>query len=216
MNSVFDPADLRLMGITDDLRDGVDGLAARAAAAVRGGVTMLQVRLKDADSRTAVEVTRAILVSVAAAANGRRVPVLVNDRVDIALAAGADGVHLGADDLPVSAARSITPAGFIIGASVGAPAEVANAAQADYVGIGPVYATATKSDAGTAIGLDGLVALSRLVTQPVVAIGGITAVTAGEVCGAGAQGVAVVRAIFGASDVERAARAIRSAIDRGA
>lgn len=203
------------MGITDDLRDGVDGLAARAAAAVRGGVTMLQVRLKDADSRTAVEVTRAILVSARAAAAGRHVPVIVNDRVDVALVAGADGVHLGADDLPVTAARAIAPAGFIIGTSVGAPDEAANAADADYVGIGPVYATATKADAGAAIGIDGLVALSRLVTQPVVGIGGISAENAGAIVRAGAQGVAVVRAIFGARDVEGAARAVRLALNTG-
>ncbi len=173
---------------------------------------MLQVRLKDADSRTAVEVTRAI-VAVAARLDGPRVPVIVNDRLDVALAAGAHGVHLGADDLPVKAARAIVPAGFIIGASVGAPSEVANAVEADYVGIGPVYATATKADAGAAIGVEGLVALARQVAHPVVGIGGVTAANARAIVQAGAQGVAVVRAIFGAADVERAARAIRAALD---
>ncbi|MHB1224892.1 MAG: thiamine phosphate synthase [Gemmatimonadaceae bacterium] len=197
---------LRLLVITDDLRDGRDGLVARAAAAVRGGATMVQVRLKHATGRELVEVTRAIVDAVT-------VPVLVNDRADIALAAGAAGVHLGVDDLPVAAVRAMTPAGFIIGASFGAESERASAEGADYVGIGPVFATLSKSDAGEAIGPSGLARLVALASAPAVAIGGLTAANAGEAIDAGAAGVAVIRAVLGASDPERSARELRAAVE---
>lgn len=207
----FDPATLQLLAITDDLRDGIAGLAARAAAAARGGATMVQVRLKDAGARTMTEATRAIIAAVRAVP--ATVPIVVNDRVDVALAAGADGVHLGFDDLPVGAARRLAPPGFIIGASVGEPAEVPSAREADYVGIGPVYPTATKADAGSAIGPAGFAHLAAMVAVPAVGVGGITAATAAPVLAAGARGVAVVRAIFGAADVEAAARAMRTMLE---
>lgn len=197
---------LKLLVITDDLRDGLDGLVARAAAAVRGGATMIQVRLKHATGRELVEVTRAMVGAVT-------VPVLVNDRADIALAAGAAGVHLGVDDLPVAAVRAMAPAGFLIGASFGSEGERANAEGADYVGIGPVFGTLSKSDAGEAIGPAGLARLIALSPVPAVAIGGMTAANAGEALRAGAAGVAVIRAVLGAADPERAARELRAAVD---
>jgi len=107
---MFDPESLTLIAITDHLRDGRDGLVARAAAAVRGGATMIQVRLKDVDARMQVEVARALRAALPGT-----VPLIINDRVDVALAAGATGVHVGADDLPVAAVRRITPAGFARG-----------------------------------------------------------------------------------------------------
>lgn len=195
-----------MVAITDDLRDGRDGLVARAVAAARGGATMMQLRLKDADARTMVEVARALV-------NALAVPVLVNDRVDVALAAGAAGAHVGADDLPVAAARRIAPAEFIIGTSVGCDAEVAPARAADYVGIGPVYATTSKLDAGRAIGVDEFARLARACEVPAVAIGGVTPATAGSLRTAGASGVAVIRAVFGDPDPEAAARALRAAVD---
>ena len=204
---MFDPAYLTLLAITDDLRDGRDGLVARASAAVRGGATMVQVRLKHADARTQVEVARALATALP-------VPVLVNDRADVALAAGAAGVHLGTEDLPVAAVRRITPAEFIIGASVGCDAEVALARGADYVGIGPVYATSSKSDAGAAIGVEEFARLARLCALPAVAVGGLAADNAAAVIAAGAAGVAAIRAILGADNPEAAAREIRSAIGR--
>lgn len=207
----FDPAVLTLLAITDDLRDGVTGLAARAAAAARGGATMIQVRLKDAGARTMTEAARAVIAAVAAATP--RVPVLVNDRVDVALASGAAGVHLGFDDLPVAAARRLAPPGFIVGSSVGEVAEIPGAREADYVGIGPVYRTATKADAGSAIGPAGFSELAARVPLPAVGVGGITAENAAPVLAAGARGVAVVRAVFGAADVEAAARALRARIE---
>src|SRR5687768_17124196 len=120
MSSAFDPRSLRLLAITDDLRDGRDGLVARAAAAARGGATMIQLRLKDADARTMLEVARALVDAVRAHA----VPVIINDRADVALAAGAAGVHVGTADVPAAALRPVVPPGFIIGASVGSPEEV--------------------------------------------------------------------------------------------
>jgi len=198
---VFDPKTLRLLAITDDLRDGVGGLVDRAAAAVRGGATMVQLRLKSTDPRTLVEVARALVAALP-------VPVIVNDRADVALAAGADGVHLGAEDVPPSALRPALPEGFIVGASVGSDAELLNAVGADYVGIGPVFATASKSDAGDAIGVGEFARLARLAGRPAVAIGGITPENVASLRGAGASGVAVIRAIFAAPDPSEAARVL--------
>ncbi|HVE79765.1 MAG TPA: thiamine phosphate synthase [Gemmatimonadaceae bacterium] len=207
MTSGLDPGLLRLLAITDDLRDGREGLVGRARAAVRGGATMVQLRLKGEDARTLVEVARALIATLA-------VPVVVNDRADVALAAGAAGVHLGVDDLPPAAVRRVVPPEFIIGASVGDEAEVANAAGADYAGIGPVWVTASKADAGGAIGVEGFARLAGRLTIPSVAIGGVTAENAAAVAAAGAAGVAVIRALFAARDPEQAARALRVAIGR--
>ena len=204
---MLDPTALRLLAITDDLRDGVEGLVGRAAAAARGGATMVQLRLKAADARTLVRVGRAL----EAALRPLGVPVLVNDRVDVALACGAAGAHLGADDLPVRAARRIVPAGFILGASLGSDAELENARAADYVGIGPLYATGSKPDAGDAIGVEEFVRLKRAAGLPAVAIGGITPDNAAPLLAAGADGIAVIRAVFSARDPRRAAAALRSA-----
>jgi thiamine-phosphate pyrophosphorylase len=142
------------------------------------------------------------------------VPVIVNDRADIALAAGAAGVHLGEADLPVSAIRKFAPAGFIIGASLGSDAELANAKAADYVGIGPIFGTDSKGDAGSAIGAEGFQRLAKLGGLPAVAVGGITAVTAVQIMEAGAVGVAVINAIFRSGDPEKSARALAAAIGK--
>ena len=203
----MDPGALLLIAITDGMRGGADALLARAEAAVRGGATMLQLRLKDVDARTQVEVARRLVAL-------RSVPVVINDRADIALAAAAAGVHVGADDLPVDAVRRIAPAGFIVGASVGSDEEVAGTRGADYVGIGPVYGTASKGDAGAALGVAEAARLARRCGVPAVGVGGISAVTAPEVTGAGLTGVAVIQAIFGAADPEEAARSLRAAIGR--
>ena len=198
---MFDPKTLQVLAITDDLRDGSAGLVARAASAVRGGATMVQLRLKDVDGRTLVEVTRAMVAALP-------VPVVVNDRADVALAAGAAGVHLGAEDVPPRALRGVVGDGFIIGASVGSDAELSNADGADYVGIGPVYETASKNDAGGAIGVAEFARLASLAARPAVAIGGITPANARALIEAGASGVAVIRAIFADADPSAAARAL--------
>lgn len=202
---MLDPKILRLVAITDDAEDQRSRLVDRVAAAVRGGATSVQVRLKRATPREVVEITRAIVGKVP-------VPVIVNDRADIALAAGAAGVHVGEADLPVSAIRRFAPANFIIGASLGGNAELANAREADYVGIGPLFTTDSKDDAGKAIGVDGFRKLAELSGRPAIAVGGLTAARAAQVMAAGAAGVAVVNAIFRADDPESAARSIATAI----
>lgn len=205
---MFDPDSLKLIAITDELRDDRDALVARTVAAVRGGATMVQLRLKDENPRTIVEVARALLSALPST-----VPLVINDRLDVAMAAGAAGVHLGADDLPVAAARRIAPAGFVIGASVGCDAEVPGSRGADYVGIGPLFATSSKADAGAAIGAAELARLADLCAIPAVAIGGIDASNARQAIEAGAHGVASISAIFGARDPEAAARELRRAMD---
>jgi thiamine-phosphate pyrophosphorylase len=203
----LDPSTLAVVGITDSLRDGIDGLVARAAAAVEGGTTMLQLRLKDEPPRVLVEVARALLARVP------QVPLLVNDRADVALAAGAAGVHVGADDVAPAALRRFVPPGFIIGASVGSDDEAARAAGADYVGIGPVYPTGSKADAGSAIGVARFAELAERCGVPAVAIGGVTPARAPALYAAGARGVAVISALFSARDPAQAARALRAARD---
>ena len=204
---MIDPRVLRLIAITDGMADGEAGLLRRAAAAARGGATMLQLRLKDADARSLVEVARSLVATLS-------IPVIVNDRMDVALAAGAAGVHLGADDLPAPAARAIAPEGFMIGVSVGNDDEVAGASGADYVGIGPVFGTMSKSDAGAAIGLATFSRLSARTGLPSVGIGGVTPENAADVIQAGAAGVAVISALLGTRDPELAARALRSSIGK--
>ena len=203
----FDPRTVRLIAITDSLRDGPRGLALRAAAAVAGGATMLQLRLKEESARSLVEIARTIQTMAP------EVPLIINDRADVALAAGAAGVHVGVDDLSPALLRRVAPPGFIIGASVGSDDEVARAAGADYVGIGPVFATGSKADAGAAIGPARFGELARRCGLPAVAIGGITSERVPDVLSAGAAGVAVISALFGASDPTIAARAIRDALD---
>ena len=202
---MLDPRILRLVAITDDAEDQRSTLVDHVAAAVRGGATSVQVRLKKATPREVVEIAKAIVSRVP-------VPVIVNDRADIALAAGAAGVHVGEADLPVSAIRRFAPPNFIIGASLGGDAELANAKDADYVGIGPLFSTGSKGDAGKAIGIEGFRKLAELSGRPALAVGGLTAARAAQVMAAGAAGVAVINAIFKSDDPERAARSIAAAI----
>jgi thiamine-phosphate pyrophosphorylase len=196
---------LRLMLVTDDrLVQGRD-LVALALAAERGGVTSVQLRLKQAEARELAQLVRGLVQALT-------VPVLVNDRPDVALATGAMGVHLGPDDIPVELVRRIAPPGFIIGASVGSEAEARRASAADYWGIGPWRNTATKQDAGTGLGAEGF---RRLVTlahgKPCIAIGGVRPRDVPIVMAASGTGVAVVSGILGADDVEGAARAYLTA-----
>lgn len=197
----------RLIAITDNLRDGRNGLVARAAAAVRGGATMVQLRLKYTDARMLADIGRALVTALP-------VPVIVNDRLDVALSCGAAGVHVGADDLPVGLVRRLAPPGFLIGTSVGSAEEAARAAGADYAGVGPVFGSSSKLDAGDAIGVVGLRQLTALAGLPAVAIGGITADTIASVMTAGVAGIAVIGAIFGGADPEAAARSLRAAVDQ--
>ena len=204
---MIDPAMLRLIAITDNLRDGQSGLVERARAAAQGGATCIQLRIKDVSARDLAGLASELVRTVG-------VPVIVNDRADIAIAAGAAGVHLGVDDIPVSAVRSFAPAGFIIGTSVGDDDEIKTAAGADYVGIGPVFATGSKKDAGTPLGIGEFTRLAVATGLPAVGIGGIGPVNARQVIDAGGVGVAAIAAIFGATDPLLAAREMVTAIGK--
>jgi thiamine-phosphate pyrophosphorylase len=192
---------LRLMLVTDDLLVPAGGLVEACRAAVRGGVTSVQLRLKRAGPRELVILARELVAAVP-------VPVLVNDRLDVALAAGAAGVHLGPDDLPVGLARRVAPPGFLIGASVGGTSELESGKGADYWGVGPWHATATKPGAGAPLGAGGFRAIvAQAGGIPCIAIGGVGPGDVAAVLGAGGVGVAVVSGILGGPDGEAAARA---------
>lgn len=206
---MLSPESLTLVAITDGARGGTDEIVQRALACVRGGATMVQLRLKDANARTQVEVARALLAALPAS-----VPLIMNDRADLAIAAGAAGVHVGPEDLPAAAVRRLVGPERIVGVSVGNDEEALQAMAADYVGIGPVYVTASKGDAGAAIGAEELRRLAELCARPAVAIGGLDAGNAASAMVAGIAGIAVIRALFSAPDPEAAARLLRSAIGR--
>jgi thiamine-phosphate diphosphorylase len=197
---------LRLMVITDSVllegRNPVD-VCRRAVA---GGATMIQVRWKDGPPAEVLQLARALVAVLS-------VPVLVNDRVDLALAAGAAGAHLGWDDPPLAALRPHVPIDFLLGISVGTPEEAARAGAADYWSVGPCFNTPSKIDAGPALGPDGFAALARLAPEgiPVIGIGGISAANAPLVIAAGAAGVAVIGAVLAVPDPEAAARELRAA-----
>jgi len=180
---------------------------------VAGGVTAVQLRDPAATARQLCRAAAELLEVLA----GTGVPLLINDRVDVAMAVGAQGVHLGQSDLPPAAARQLAGDGFIIGWSVTEPGQLRALeglapGTVDYLGVGPVYATATKPDAATPIGVTGIGEVCRHSPLPVVGIGGIDATNAGAVIHAGAVGVSVISAICGAADAEAAARALGAAV----
>jgi thiamine-phosphate pyrophosphorylase len=192
------------MLVTDDAFLRGRDLVALARAAELGGVTSVQLRLKAAPAAELAALGRALLGAVS-------IPVIINDRVDVALAIGAHGVHLGPEDVPVAMARRLAPPGFIVGASVGLEGELGNGEQADYWGVGPWSVTGTKQDAGVALGVEGFSRIhARAGGRPCVAIGGIQPGDVPGAVAAGAAGVAVVSGILGADDVAAAARRYRA------
>jgi thiamine-phosphate pyrophosphorylase len=202
--------DLRVLAILDPgMLAGRDPIRA-ARAAVAGGATAVQLRMKGAGAGSMLALASVLRQELTP-------PFYLNDRADVAWAAGADGVHLGAEDLPADAVRAVRPRPFRIGVSVGTPveAQAARRADPDYWSIGSVYATPSKPDAGAPIGILGFRALAALAPagMPVIGIGGITAGNAGELIGAGARGVAVISAIFAQQDIQRAAQELREAVD---
>ena len=192
-----------LYAIVDPLDTGRDP-AALAAALLRGGARLVQLRWPGASARELLGAALAIRPLARAAG----ALFLVNDRPDVARAAEAEGVHLGQYDLPVAAARRVLGAGRLIGVSTHDPgqARAAEAAGADYLGVGPVYATATKPDALAPRGLALVSAVRAAVRCPLVAIGGITPETAAAVRAAGADAVAMIGALVRAPDPEAAVR----------
>lgn len=192
-------ARLRLVVITDPTLAAPRTVVEVVRAAVEAGAPAVQLRNKGQSARELLTVGRE-LRSITRAAGAL---LFVNDRLDIALALEADGVHVGPDDLTVAAVRAVAPPGFLIGRSADQLSVARQAVEdgADYIGCGAVYATTTKGDAGEVIGLDGLDAVARAVNVPVVAIGGITVARAAEVGRTRAAGIAVVGAVMAAGDV---------------
>jgi thiamine-phosphate pyrophosphorylase len=196
--------------LTDRHAAGERSLVDVVKAAVRGGATAVQLRDKTTSTRGRIELGRALLALTRPAG----IPLIVNDRADVALAIDADGVHVGQDDMPALLARAILGPERILGVSAGTVDEARRAERegADYLGVGDVYGTPTKSDAGTPIGLSGLAEIARAVSIPVVAIGGISLDNAAATVRAGASGVAVISAVIGAPDPEKAARHLLQAV----
>ncbi len=203
--------DLSLYLVTDPAMTARRGLVETVAAAVDGGVTLVQLRHKDGPFRLMVETGRALMARLAP----HGIPLIVNDRLDVVHAIGAAGVHVGQDDLPPAAVRAILGPRAIIGLSVTREEELGtfDPATVDYVGLGPIFPTGTKADAAVALGPAVFASIRRQLRCPVVAIGGITGANAAQAIAAGADGIAVVSAICGAADPRAAAHALRAAID---
>jgi thiamine-phosphate pyrophosphorylase len=212
----MNPVDLRLYGILGpENTDGRD-LASCVTAAVAGGATLIQLRDKFSDSRALVESARSLMRALA----GSGVPLLINDRVDVALAAGADGVHLGQKDMRAVDARRLLGPGKIIGITLNHEdqARALSDEDVDYACIGGVFATTSKDNPNPPVGLAGLARIADLARAarpglPVGAIAGIDRTNLRGVIGAGADGIAVISALFAPEDIPGAARDLRLGID---
>lgn len=201
----LDNTAMRLYAVTDRAWVGRQTLYEQVEDALRGGVTCVQLREKQLDKEAFLAEAR----QIAALCKAHGVPFIINDDLDIALACGADGVHVGQDDMPAAEVRRRAGRDLIVGVSAHNVAEARKAAAdgADYLGAGAVFTTSTKQDV-TALSHAGLKAICDAVDIPVVAIGGINAQNLMELQGTGVDGVAVVSALFGAQDIEAAARSL--------
>jgi thiamine-phosphate pyrophosphorylase len=209
--------DLRLYAVLDPERCRGRDPVELAMAAARGGATLLQLRDKRGTTRASLALARALVEAL----RGTGVPLLVNDRVDLALAAAAAGVHVGATDMPAADARRLLGPEAIVGVTVhhAHEADLVDPAVASYAAFGPVFATMSKDPGDPPLGPEGLARLlghlrTRLPGFPTCAIAGIDHANAGAVIAAGADGVAVISDIFMADDAEAAARRLRTAVDR--
>jgi len=216
MPNLKNPVDVRLNAIVDPERTGGYDIAELARLCAAGGATLVQLRDKRSETRAMVEEARAIRQALAPFA----VPFVVNDRIDVALAAKADGVHLGQDDMTVEDARALLGPSAIIGLSIKSvtEAEAAPVELIDYVGSGGVYATLSKQQKTAPIGPQGLARIvgalrRRAPALAVAGIAGIDASNAAEVIAAGADGVAVISALSLARDPAAAARTLRDIVD---
>ncbi len=200
----FDVASLRLCLVTDRGLAAGRSVVENALAAAHGGATLVQLREKEATTRAFVDEARALKAALAPLG----VPLAINDRLDVALAIDADGLHVGQDDMPVAEARRLMGPGKFIGLSITAVEQVLrpDAQAADYLGVGPIYAQRTKEDAAAPLGIEGLRRARSLTRKPIVAIGGLTPDNSAFALAAGANGLAVVSAIVAAADPEAAAR----------
>lgn len=202
--------DLSLYLVLDPGLCRAHSMVETARLAVAGGATMVQLRDKNAATPGLIETGRALMDGLA----GTGVPLIVNDDVEAAIAIGADGIHVGQDDMDADAVRRMVGPSMILGLSAETEnaVRVADPAVVDYLGIGPVFATATKADHKPPIGFDGLARLVGVSRLPTVAISGLKADHAAAALSAGADGLAVVSAICGQADPEHAARILSSAI----
>lgn len=210
--------DYRLNAIVDGSLRAVGDLADLARRAAEYGATIIQYRDKHASTREMVAQASRFV----AALEGTGVPMVVNDRIDVALASGAQGVHLGRDDMDAMTARRLLGPNAIIGVTVknDADAEAAISAPIDYACIGGVFETLSKNNPDAPVGIEGFATLRRMLADgrpevPVGAIAGIDAVRASEVVRAGASGVAVISAIFRAPDIAAATRELRESVELG-
>lgn len=205
---------LRLYLVADAGLLPADRLVGATAAAIAGGVTMVQLRAKSLTTRAQVDLARALRERCAAA----RVPFIVNDRADVAAASDADGVHVGhvgEEDLLPEEVRRVLGPDVVVGVSVGSAEEAARVRGASYLSAGPMYETSTKRDAGPAAGA-GLARAVRAATRlPLVVIGGIRCEHAAELVAAGVDGICVASAILLAPDPRAAADSFRRALDQG-
>ena len=180
-------------------------------AAVKGGTTCVQLREKECSTREFIEQAASIKDFL----RSRSVPLIINDRVDVALAIDADGVHLGQTDMPLATAKKILADAMIIGISAESLEDAIEAEKggADYLGVSPIYVTPTKTDTAPPLGLEGLRAIRQAVNLPLVGIGGLNQANSASVIQNGADGVAVVSAIVAAANPTAAAGDIRRVID---
>ncbi len=203
----FDKDSLLLYIVTDRTWLAGRTLASRVEAALQGGATCVQMREKELDAEAFLREARAMREVTAR----HGVPFIVNDDVEIALACGADGVHVGQSDLKACEARKRIGPGKILGVSVHTVEQAVQAAEngADYLGVGAVFSTSTKQDADR-VSADMLQNICRAVSVPVVAIGGISAQNIAQLSGSGIAGVAVISAIFASPDAGEAAREMKA------
>ncbi len=204
--------DLSCYFVTDPQLCPSGALVETALAAVRGGATVVQLRDKTAPDAALIEQGLALKRAL----GGSAALLIINDRVEVAAAVGADGVHVGQDDTAAAAARALLGPDAVVGLSIQTlgHASLIDPAQVDYVGVGPVFSTATKPDHAQPMGFEGLARVCAAAPVPSVAIGGLGAAHVEAVLAAGAQGIAVVSAICSAPDPETAAREIAEAVRR--
>ena len=179
-------------------------------AAIQGGVTCVQLREKTCSTREFL--TQA--VSIKEFLKERGIPLIINDRIDIALVVQADGVHLGQSDMPLELAQRILPETMIVGISAESPedAESAEKGGADYISVSPVFGTPTKTDTAPPLGIEGIREIRRRVKIPIVGIGGLNEINSADIIRAGADGIAVVSAIMAADNPEETARRLKQTI----
>jgi thiamine-phosphate pyrophosphorylase len=204
--------DWRLCLIVDAEKMGKKDIISAILEAVKGGVSLVQLRAKKLRTREFLEMS----LKISEILKEKNIPFIINDRVDIALSCKADGVHLGQQDLSLFYARKIMGKNRLIGVSINTVNEATEAEQggADYLGVGPVFFTPTKEDLRPTLGIEGLREIRKIVRIPILAIGGVNAENARKIIDTGVNGVAVVSAILSSENIKKAARELAQAVRR--